>query len=80
LHRSRTAVEYSRLDIVERDEALPRLIPKCQTRTAQALEEIDAIESTKRGIVPEHLGQPIIRNTAAEVVHVVDADIGGEPA
>src|SRR5271156_4228113 len=80
LGRSRVAVILSRLDVLERDEALPRFIPERQTREAEALHDIDAIESAKRGVVPEHLGQPIKWNPAREVVDVVDADIAGEPA
>jgi hypothetical protein len=40
--------DLARLDVLERDETLP-LHPKRQTRAAEALREIDAIESAKRG-------------------------------
>ena len=31
-------------------------------------------------MIAQHLRQPVIRDAAAEVMHVVNADIGGEPA
>ena len=31
-------------------------------------------------MVPQHVLQPVVRNAAAEMVHVVHADVGREPA
>src|SRR5208282_661614 len=74
------SVESRLLNLPERDEALPRFIPKRQAWATEALQEIYPIEPAQRRIVPQHLRQAIVRNAAREMVHMMDADIRGEPA
>ncbi len=55
------------------------LVPQHELDAAQALEKADAADVAQLGIVPEHLRQPVERHRARQMMHVVDADVSGEP-
>src|SRR6478609_2620428 len=59
---------------------MPALIPKGLAHTAKALEQCQPSDGRKLPVIPQHLWQSIIRNPAAQMVDVVDADIGGKPS
>jgi hypothetical protein len=56
------------------------LIPKDLAHTVKALEQSQPSDGSELRVIPQHLWQSIIRNPAAQMMDVVHADIGGEPA
>ena len=73
-----TGVTTSHLS--ERDETPATLVPKHETHAAKAFDKSELADSSKFRIFAQHIGQPVIRNSTAEVVDVVHADIGRKPA
>ena len=69
-----------RSDFPERHQAALRLVPQHEPYTPKALQQRDAADVAQFGMVAQHARQPVIGNAAAQMVHVVNADIGGEPA
>ncbi len=64
----------------ERHQAALRLVPQRQTHAAKAFEQRHPANRAKFRMVAKHLRQPVIGDAAAEVMDVVHADIGREPA
>src|SRR5260221_13024529 len=64
----------------KRNETPPLLIPKRETHTAETFTERQAAHTAKLGVVTERQRQVVIGNPAAQVVDMVYADVGGEPA
>src|SRR5258708_4064754 len=64
----------------ERDQPLAAFVPKHEPHAAKAFAEREPANVAELRIVAEHARQAIIRNLAAQMMDVVDADIGGEPA
>ena len=64
----------------KRYEAVRGFVPQGQPHAAQAFLESDAADSCKFGMDPKRVRQPIKRNSAAQMMHVMHPNIGGEPA
>jgi hypothetical protein len=62
------------------NEPPPPLVPKRQAHTAEALEQRKSPDGSELRVIAQHFWQPVIWDSAAKVVNVVHADIGGEPA
>ena len=60
-------------------EAPLSLVPQHQPYATQALDQGEPARGHELGVLAQHVGQAIVGNSAAEVVDVVDADIGREP-
>src|SRR5438876_4936035 len=56
------------------------LVPKCEPYAAEAFEQCEPAHVAQFGMIAQGLRQPIVRNAAAQVMGVMHADIGGEPA
>ena len=70
----------ARPGLAERDEAAGVLVPQHQLDAAQAFENSDAADVAQFGMIAQHLRQPVERHRARQMVHMVDADVSGEPA
>ena len=57
-----------------------RLMPKAQTNTPEALEKRELVLVSQTWMVLQHVRETIERDTAAEVMDVVDLNVGGHPA
>jgi len=67
-------------DFAERDQAALRLIPQHKPHAPEALQQRQMTDVAQFGVVAQHARKPVTGNTTTEMVHVVDADIGREPA
>ncbi len=54
-------------------------IPEAQLEAGEALPQRQASYRFEFGVIFQHFGQAVIGNAAVEVVHMMDADIAGEP-
>ena len=61
-------------------EAPETLVPKNHVYTPEALAQRKPPDGSKLRMIPQHLWQPVIRDSTAQMVDVVHPDIGGEPA
>jgi hypothetical protein len=66
--------------LAERNESACRLVPEHEANACKTLAHGDPADILESGTVAQSKGQPVEWNSAAEVVDVVHADIGGEPA
>ncbi len=66
--------------IAERDEPSPTLVPKHQPDALEAPNEREPAGRTELGMIPQYPRQAVVRDSAAQVMNMVHADIGGEPA
>ena len=64
----------------EADEAALLFVPQGERQATQALPQRDAVHLAQLGIALEALAEAVVRNPAAQVMHVVGADIRREPA
>jgi hypothetical protein len=62
------------------NETPPTLVPKYETRAAEALKKRESVHAAKLGMVAERPCQAIVGNPAAQVVHMVHSNVGSEPA
>ena len=69
-----------RAHLAERDEAPPALVPQHQPHTPDALKQGEPADVVEIRMVAQHERQSVIGDAAAQMMDVVDADIGGEPA
>jgi hypothetical protein len=67
------------LRIAKGHHPLPVLIPQCEAHTGEAVPEIEPANLPQRGMIAQDLRKPIERNAARQVMHVMHADIAGEP-
>src|SRR5579871_1620912 len=65
--------------LAERNEPLRAFVPKRQADAAQTLEQREPANGAELRVFVENLGEPIERYSAAQVVYMVNADIGREP-
>src|ERR1700683_3961871 len=61
-------------------ETPPTLVPKHEAHALQALKQSKSANAAKLGMFAEDPRKSVERNTAAEVVDMVDADVRCEPA
>src|SRR5260370_42662817 len=66
--------------VVERTEPLLIFVPQRQPNTTEALPQCKSADAAKVGVMAQHQRQPVIGDAAAQMMDVVHADIGGEPA
>src|SRR5579872_2760628 len=66
--------------LAKRDQAIGRLIPEHKTHASKALTQTKPAQFREFGMVAKSKRQPVKRHPAAQVVNMVNADIGGEPA
>src|SRR5262245_18144949 len=66
--------------LAERDQPLPAFIPEHETRAAKALAQSDSADCAELRMIAQHLRQPVVWNSAAQMMDVVHADIGCKPA
>ena len=66
--------------IAERDEPSPTLVPKHQPDALEALNEGKPAGRSELRMIPQYARQAVVRDSAAQVMNMVHADIGGEPA
>ena len=64
----------------ERNQPPAAFVPQHQPHAAQALQQRQPADVAKLGMVAQHARQPVVGDPAAQMVHVMHADIGGEPA
>src|SRR6185312_10221477 len=67
-------------DLTERHQAALRLVPQHKPYAPKAFQERDVTELAQFRVVAQHARQPVKGNTTAEMVHVVNPDVGCEPA
>jgi hypothetical protein len=67
------------LHVTERDQSSAAFIPQNQSHTAEALHQRQASNHTELRIVAQYTRQPIERDSAAEMVHVVHSDVRSNP-
>ena len=56
------------------------LIPQREPDASEAAPESEPADLAELGMVPKDLGKPIEGNAARQVMHLMHADIGAEPA
>jgi hypothetical protein len=61
-------------------ETAPTLVPKHEAHALHALKQRKSANAAKLGMFAEYPRQSVVRNTAAEVVDMVHADVCREPA
>src|SRR5215831_9162109 len=61
------------------DQPATFFVPQHEPDTAETLDEGKAADYVELGMITQHPLQTVKRNSTTEVVHVVDADISGEP-
>jgi hypothetical protein len=66
--------------VVEGHQAASGLVPQHQAHAAEAFEQAQAVDGAEFGMLAQHVRKPVVRDTATEVMHVMNADIGREPA
>src|SRR5271166_4870580 len=76
----RRFLKLSGSDFTERNQAALRLVPQHKPYALKALQERYVTDLAQFRVVAQHARQPIKGDTTAEMVHVVDADVGCEPA
>ena len=64
----------------ERHQTARFFIPEIKAGAFDALRDVHAANLDQFVVIAQHLCQPVEWNAALEVVNVVDADVGGEPA
>src|SRR5262245_23609507 len=72
--------ETARAQFLKGNETSPILIPEREPHAAEALQQRHTVHAVKFGMVVECLWQAVIRNAAAQVVHMMHADVCCEPA
>ena len=65
---------------MERYQTALRLVPQREAHAAKAFEQRQPPGIPEFRVVAQNLRQPVIGDAATEVMHMVHADIGGEPA
>src|ERR1700730_85666 len=68
------------LCLCKRNEPPPLFIPQGQPHAPQTLEQGDSSDGSELWMVAQHIRQAIARNSTAQVMDVVNADIRREPA
>ncbi len=66
--------------IAERDEPTSSLIPKHQPDALEALNEREPTGRSEFRMILQYTRQAVVRDSAAQVMNMMHADIGGEPA
>jgi hypothetical protein len=66
--------------LAKRNEPMRRFIPKHEPDARQALAQREPADIRQLRMMAKHKRQPVRGNSAAQVVDMVHADIGGEPA
>ena len=61
-------------------ETSAAFVPKNHANAPEALKQRQPPDGSKLRMIPQHLWQPVIRDSIAQMVDVVHADVGGEPA
>jgi hypothetical protein len=77
ISRSRTPLT---VNLTKRNKTPPTFVPKREPHALEALKQRKSAHAAKFGMLTEHPGQTVIRNTAAQVMDMVDADVRREPA
>jgi len=67
-------------ELVKRDHPSSRLVPQRQAHTDEAVAERDASDALQLGAIAQNPVEAIVWDPAAEVVDVVQADVGRELA
>ena len=68
---------HNSLNEISRRRIRPRAQGARSRSSASSVKPADALEL---GMIAQHLRQPVVGDAAAKVMHMVHADIGGEPA
>ena len=76
----RRFLKLSGSDFTERYQAALRLVPQHKTYAPNALQERYVTDLAQFRMVAQHVRQPVKGDATAKMVHVVDADVGCEPA
>ena len=66
--------------LFERDQPLARLVPQHQSNAPQALPHGQAADVPQLRVVAHDGPKSVEWDAARQMVHVVDPDVGGEPA
>ena len=66
--------------LAEAHQALGVLVPERQAEALQAVPQRQAVGRTQLRMVAQHRAEPVARDARREMVDVMDADVGGEPA
>jgi hypothetical protein len=65
--------------LAKRNKPACRFIPEHEANAGQTLPQSQSANIAEIGMVAKSQGQPVERNSTAEMVDMVHADIGGEP-
>ena len=78
------AIQCARFELgsqlAKRNEPARRLVPEREANACKALTQTESADICQTGVLAKNKRQPIKRNSTAQVVDVVHADVGGEPA
>ena len=66
--------------LAEGDESLLAFVPQHQPHTPETLDQRKLADAAEFRVVAQHERQSVAGNTAAQMMDVVRADIGGEPS
>ena len=66
--------------LAERNQPFPALVPQGKPHAAEAFPECKPSHLPQFGMIKDNPAQAIERNACIQVVHVVYADIGRDPA
>src|SRR6516164_7196033 len=66
--------------LAKRNEPPRRFVPEREAHACKALTQTKSADICQTGVLAKNKRQPIKRNSTAQVVDVVHADVGGEPA
>jgi hypothetical protein len=73
-------IDRPTVNLTKGNETLPTFIPKREPYALEALKQCKSVHEPKFRMLAEHPGQTVIRNTAAQVMDMMDADVCREPA
>ena len=66
--------------LTKRNEAARRFVPEREAYACKTLTQSDSTEACQSGVPAKNKRQPIKRNSGAEVMYVMNANVCGEPA
>jgi hypothetical protein len=74
-----STASVSLAQLAERDEPLAALVPQDQAHASEAFGQREPADGDEFRVIAQNLRQPVVRDSAAQVMDVVHADVGREP-
>lgn len=66
--------------IPEGDETLPVFVPQYEAHTPEALKQGQPADTVEVRVIAQHEREPVTRDSTVQMMNVMNANIGGEPA